>query len=357
MSKDLYVIAEQRDGNIAKVTLELLGEATILAADLKEKVYAVLMGNNVKDRAQELIEAGADGVIVVEDPMLEEYVTEPYAKALTAVIKNYDPNIVLFGATSIGRDLAPRVAARVHTGLTADCTHLDIDMNKYFDFLHATSTADTDSIAKRLGMDDVTLKMTRPAFGGNVMATIRCADYRPQMATVRPGVMKKIAPVAGKQGTVEEFKVDFTPEDMNVTINEVVKDTKKAVDITEAKVLVSGGRGIGSPEFFGELKKVADLLGGEISSSRANVDAGWIERDRQVGQTGKTVRPELYMACGISGAIQHIAGMENSECVIAINKNDTAAIFEVSDLGIVGDVKVIIPKLAEALEKYKAENN
>ena len=357
MSKDLYVIAEQRDGNIAKVTLELLGEATILAADLKEKVYAVLMGNNVKDRAQELIEAGADGVIVVEDPMLEEYVTEPYAKALTAVIKNYDPNIVLFGATSIGRDLAPRVAARVHTGLTADCTHLDIDMNKYFDFLHATSTADTDSIAKRLGMDDVTLKMTIPAFGGNVMATIRCADYRPQMATVRPGVMKKIAPVAGKQGTVEEFKVDFTPEDMNVTIKEVVKDTKKAVDITEAKVLVSGGRGIGSPEFFGELKKVADLLGGEISSSRANVDAGWIERDRQVGQTGKTVRPELYMACGISGAIQHIAGMENSECVIAINKNDTAAIFEVSDLGIVGDVKVIIPKLAEALEKYKAENN
>ena len=357
MSKDLYVIAEQRDGNIAKVTLELLGEATILAADLKEKVYAVLMGNNVKDRAQELIEAGADGVIVVEDPMLEEYVTEPYAKALTAVIKNYDPNILLFGATSIGRDLAPRVAARVHTGLTADCTHLDIDMNKYFDFLHATSTADTDSIAKRLGMDDVTLKMTRPAFGGNVMATIRCADYRPQMATVRPGVMKKIAPVAGKQGTVEEFKVDFTPEDMNVTIKEVVKDTKKAVDITEAKVLVSGGRGIGSPEFFGELKKVADLLGGEISSSRANVDAGWIERDRQVGQTGKTVRPELYMACGISGAIQHIAGMENSECVIAINKNDTAAIFEVSDLGIVGDVKVIIPKLAEALEKYKAENN
>ena len=357
MSKDLYVIAEQRDGNIAKVTLELLGEATVLAADLKEKVYAVLMGDNIKDKAQELIEAGADGVIVIDDPMLAEYVTEPYAKALTAVIKNYDPNIVLFGATSIGRDLAPRVAARVHTGLTADCTHLDIDMNKYFEFLHATSTADTDSIEKKLGMDDITFKMTRPAFGGNVMATIRCADYRPQMATVRPGVMKKIEPQVGKQGTVEEFKVEFTPADMNVTIKEVVKDTKKAVDITEAKVLVSGGRGIGSPEFFGELKKVADLLGGEISSSRANVDAGWIERDRQVGQTGKTVRPDLYMACGISGAIQHIAGMENSECVIAINKNDTAAIFEVADLGIVGDVKVIIPKLEEALKKYQAENN
>ena len=249
MSKDLYVIAEQRDGEIAKVTLELLGEATILAADLGEKVYAVLMGDQIKDKAQSLIEAGADGVIVIEDPMLKEYVTEPYAKALTAMIKKYDPNIVLFGATSIGRDIAPRVAARVHTGLTADCTHLDINMNKYFEFLKATSTADTDSIEKKLGMDDVTLKMTRPAFGGNVMATIRCADYRPQMATVRP---------------------------------------------------------------------------------------------------------ELYMACGISGAIQHIAGMENSECVIAINKNDTAAIFDVSDLGIVGDVKVIIPKLIDALTKYKA---
>lgn len=356
MSKDIYVVAEQRDGNIAKVTMELLGEATKLAGELGEKVYAVLMGDQIKDRAQSLIEGGADGVVVVEDPMLAEYVTEPYAKALTAVIKNYDPNIVLFGATSIGRDLAPRVAARVHTGLTADCTRLDVNMDNYFEFLHATSNADTDAIAKRLGMDDMNLKMTRPAFGGNVMATIRCADHRPQMATVRPGVMKKLDPQVGKEGTVEEFKVEFEAADMNVTIKEVVKETKKAVDITEAKVLVSGGRGIGSPEFYDELQKVADLLGGEISSSRANVDAGWIARDRQVGQTGKTVRPDLYMACGISGAIQHIAGMENSECVIAINKNDTAAIFEVADLGIVGDVKVIIPKLIEALAKYKEIN-
>lgn len=355
MSKDLYVIAEQRDGNIAKVTLELLGEATKLAADLGEKVIGVLMGDQIKDKAQELVEAGADEVIVIEDPMLAEYVTEPYTKALTAMIKEYDPNIVLFGATSIGRDLAPRVAARVHTGLTADCTHLDIDMNKYFEFLKATSTADTAAIERKLGMDDKTLKMTRPAFGGNVMATIRCADHRPQMATVRPGVMKKLDTQSGKEGKIEEFKVEFTDTDMNVTIKEVVKETKKAVDITDAKVLVSGGRGIGSPEFYDELQKVADLLGGEISSSRANVDAGWIAKDRQVGQTGKTVRPELYMACGISGAIQHIAGMENSECVIAINKNDTAAIFDVSDLGIVGDVKVVIPKLIDALKKYKAE--
>ena len=356
MAKDLYVIAEQRDGHIQKVSLELLGEATKLAKELGENVVGVILGSDIKDKAQELIEHGASKVIVVDDPMLKEYVTEPYAKALTALIKNYEPNIVLFGATSIGRDIAPRVAARVHTGLTADCTRLDVDMNEYFDYLHAVSNADTAAIEKRLGMDDKTLKMTRPAFGGNVMATIRCADHRPQMATVRPGVMKKLDAVVGKEGTVEEFKVEFEAADMNVTIKEVVRETKKAVDITEAKVLVSGGRGIGSPEFFDELQKVADLLGGEISSSRANVDAGWIARDRQVGQTGKTVRPDLYMACGISGAIQHIAGMESSECVIAINKNDTAAIFEVADLGIVGDVKVIIPKLIDALAKYQEEN-
>ena len=358
MAKDLFVIAEQRDGHIQKVSLELLGEATKLAKELGENVVGVILGSNIKDKAQELIEHGASKVIVVDDPMLAEYVTEPYAKALTAMIKEYDPNIVLFGATSIGRDIAPRVAARVHTGLTADCTRLDIDMNEYFDYLHAVSNADTNAIEKRLGMDDKTLKMTRPAFGGNVMATIRCADYRPQMATVRPGVMKKLDVIEGATGIVEEFKVEFTPEDMNVTIREVVKATHKAVDITEAKVLISGGRGIGSPEFFGTLQEVADLIdGAEISSSRANVDAGWIARDRQVGQTGKTVRPELYIANGISGAIQHLAGMENSECIIAINKNDTAAIFEVSDLGIVGDVKVIIPKLIDALKAYHEAND
>ena len=358
MAKDLFVIAEQRDGHIQKVSLELLGEATKLAGELGEQVVGVLLGSDIKDKAQELIEHGAQKVIVIDDPMLKEYVTEPYTKALTAMIKEYDPNIVLFGATSIGRDIAPRVAARVHTGLTADCTRLDIDMNEYFDYLHVASNADTKAIEAKLGMDDKTLKMTRPAFGGNVMATIRCADYRPQMATVRPGVMKKLDVIEGATGEVEEFKVEFTPEDMNVTIREVVKATHKAVDITEAKVLVSGGRGIGSPEFFGTLQEVADLIeGAEISSSRANVDAGWIARDRQVGQTGKTVRPELYIANGISGAIQHLAGMENSECIIAINKNDTAAIFEVSDLGIVGDVKVIIPKLIDALKAYHEAND
>lgn len=329
MSKDIYVVAEQRDGIVAKVGLELIGEATKLAADLDQKVVAVLMGDKIKDKAQSLIEAGADEVVYVEDPMLAEYVTEPYAKALTAVIKECDPEIVLYGATSIGRDLAPRVASRIHTGLTADCTKLDIDPETKL------------------------LMMTRPAFGGNIMATILCKNHRPQMATVRPGVMRRLEKDDARTGTIREIKVEFVPSDMNVVIREVVKATHKTTDITEAKYLVSGGRGIGSPEAFNVLKELADVLGGEISSSRANVDAGWAPKDRQVGQTGKTVRPDLYLACGISGAIQHVAGMEGAECVIAINKNDTAPIFDVSDLGIVGDVKVIIPKLTEALKKYK----
>ena len=331
MSKDVYVLAEQRDGVIQKVSIELIGKATELAADLGQKVVAVLLGSNIKDKADVLIKHGADKVIVVDDPMLAEYVTEPYAKALYEVIKACDPEIVLYGATSIGRDLAPRVSARVHTGLTADCTKLAI--NEETKLLH----------------------MTRPAFGGNIMATIVCKNHRPQMATVRPGVMKALDRDEARTGEVVDFKVELTAADMNVTVREVVKEDKKSVDITEAKVLVSGGRGIGSPEFFGELQKLADVLGGEVSSSRANVDAGWIEKDRQVGQTGKTVRPDLYVACGISGAIQHVAGMESSEYIVAINSNDTAPIFDVADLGIVGDVKAIIPRLTEAIAKRKAE--
>lgn len=331
MSRDIYVVVEQRDGNIQKVGLELIGKATELAADLGEKVVAVLLGDGIKDKAEICIQHGADEVVVVDDPMLKEYVTEPYAKALYEVIKACDPNIMLYGASAIGRDLAPRVSARVHTGLTADCTKLDIDP------------------ATKL------LAMTRPAFGGNIMATILCENYRPQMATVRPGVMKALPKDETRKGEVKEIKVAFTPADMNVKIREVVKSSKKSVDITEAKILVSGGRGIGSAAGFDMLRDLADVLGGEISSSRANVDAGWISKDRQVGQTGKTVRPDLYMACGISGAIQHLAGMEGSELIIAINKNESAPIFDVADLGIVGDVKTIIPKLTEAVKKVKAE--
>jgi len=352
MSRDIYVVAEQRDGIIEKVSLELIGEARRLAAELGQDVYAVLIGDKIKDKAQSLIEDGADGVVVVEDPMLKEYVTEPYAKALTKVLQEQKPEIVLFGATSIGRDLAPRVAARLKTGLTADCTRLDIKVSSYIEYCKNNTTLDTSNMDPN--DPDVLLKQTRPAFGGNVMATILCKKTKPQMATVRPGVMQRVERDKSRKGEIKEIKVDFVPADMNVTIREVVKATHKATDIIDAKYLISGGRGIGGPEFYDKIRELADLLGGDWSSSRANVDAGWAPKDRQVGQTGKTVRPELYMACGISGAIQHQAGMDQSECIIAINKNDTAAIFEIADLGIVGDVKVILPKLIDAVAKYKA---
>lgn len=329
MNRDIYVVVEQVDGVVQKVGIELIGIATKLAADLEQKVVAVLLGDKVKGLADTLIQHGAEKVIYVEDPMLGVYATEPYTKALNAIIEAKNPEIVLYGATSIGRDLAPRVSARVHTGLTADCTKLEIDPETKL------------------------LLMTRPAFGGNIMATIICKEHKPQMATVRPGVMQALPKDSSRTGEVEEFKVDFVPEDMNITIREVVKSTHAKVDITESKVLVSGGRGIGSADYFDVLKELADELGGLVTSSRANVDAGWIGRERQVGQTGKTVRPDLYMACGISGAIQHLAGMEDSEFIIAINKDTHAPIFGVADLGIVGDVHKIIPLV---IEKVKAIN-
>ena len=331
MSRDVYVFAEQRDGELQKVGIELVGKARELADDLGQQVAAVLLGSGVKDKAQELIACGADKVVVVDDVMLEEYVTEPYTKALTAVINAKDSEIVLYGASSIGRDLAPRVSARIHTGLTADCTALEIDEETKL------------------------LMMTRPAFGGNIMATIVCEDFRPQMATVRPGVMKALESDASRSGEVEEFKVKFSDADMNVKVRETVKTAHKSVDITEAKILVSGGRGIGSAEKFKMLEELAGVMEGEVSSSRACVDSGWISADRQVGQTGKTVRPELYLACGISGAIQHAAGMENSDFIVAINRDEDAPIFDIADLGIVGDLNAIVPKLTEAVKAVKAK--
>ena len=328
MSKHVYIFAEQRDGELSKISFELLGKARELADYLGEKVVAVLAGHEIMGLAKRLIAAGADEVVAVDDAMLAEYITEPYTKAIAAVIKERDPEIFLFGATAIGRDLAPRVSARIHTGLTADCTGLAIDP------------------------ETRNLLMTRPAFGGNIMATIVCADYRPQMATVRPGVMNVCAINPGRIGTVTPCSVPFDKADMNVNIIKVVRQSKKVTDITEAKVLVSGGRGIGKPERFQMLGELAALLGGEVSSSRANVDAGWISKDRQVGQTGKTVRPNLYLACGISGAVQHLAGMEDSDLIIAINKDESANIFDVADVGIVGDVNVIVPKLIEAIRRY-----
>ncbi len=331
MSKDIFVFVEQRSGKLQSIGYELLGEANSLAQDLRQNVVAVLLGHNVKGFSEELISYGADEVIVVDNPILEEYMTEPYAKAISAIIREREPEIFLFGATSIGRDLAPRLSARIKTGLTADCTALSIDP------------------------DSKLLMMTRPAFGGNLMAVIQCKNHRPQMATVRPGVMQMMEPDNSRSGTTQVMDIPFKKSDRTVEILEVIPKTKNTIDITQAKCLVSGGRGIGCKDNFSKLYELADALGGEVSSSRAPVDLGWIEKERQVGQTGKTVRPDLYLACGISGAIQHVAGMENSNCVIAINKNETAPIFGVADLGIVGDVNVILPKLTDAVKKAKAE--
>lgn len=336
--KGVFVFAQQVDGVINNVALELTSEATKLAAALKTDVTAVLLGHNVKGLADELAKYGADKVLVVDDPALETYTTEPYAHAMDEIIKNYKPDIVLYGATAIGRDLAPRVSARVATGLTADCTVLEID-----EFKNALGNVNKGYEGKLF------LNATRPAFGGNLMATIVCPDNKPQMATVRPGVMQKIEPKDAK-ANVEEVKVDFTKNNKCVEVLEVVKAVKDKVDISEAKILVSGGRGVGSAENFKLLEDLAEAIGGEVSASRACVDAGWVAKDIQVGQTGKTVRPNVYFAIGISGAIQHAAGMEESDLIIAINKDESAPIFSFADYGVVGDLNKIVPLLTEAIK-------
>lgn len=342
--KGVYVFAQQVDNEISGIAFELLGKGKELAAKLDTEVVAVLIGHQIKGLADKLAEYGADKVIVVDDPELEVYRTEPYAHALSSVINQYKPEIVLVGATAIGRDLGPTVSARVATGLTADCTVLEIG-----DF----------PLEPKPGVEQKhnQLLMTRPAFGGNTIATIACPDTRPQMATVRPGVMQKIDPIAGAKAVVEEFNPGFTPNDRYVTIKEVVKAVSDTVDIMDAKVLVSGGRGVGSPENFKILEELAEVMGGTVSCSRAVVDSGWKPKDLQVGQTGKTVRPQIYFAIGISGAIQHVAGMEESDLIVAINKDDSAPIFEVADYGIVGDLNKIVPALTAALKAEKAAKN
>ena len=335
--KGVYIYAQQVDNKLSDIAFELVGKAKELAADLNTEVTAVLLGSNVKALATELGEYGADKVIVVDNPALETYRTEPYAQALVSVINEYKPEIMLVGATAIGRDLGPTVSARVKTGLTADCTKLEIG-----DF----------PINAMPGQEQKhnQLLMTRPAFGGNTIATIACPDNRPQMATVRPGVMQKKAPVPGAKAEVIEFNPGFVPNDKYVEIKEIVKSVAETVDIQAAKILVSGGRGVGSPENFAMLDELAEVLGGTVSCSRAVVDNGWKPKDLQVGQTGKTVRPQVYFAIGISGAIQHVAGMEESDIIIAINKDPDAPIFDVADYGIVGDALKIVPKLTEAIK-------
>ena len=338
--KGVFVFAQQVDNVLDGVAFELLGKGKDLAKDLNTEVTAVLIGSGVKGLADQLAEYGADRVIVVDDPELKEYRTEPYAHALASVINEFKPEIMLVGATAIGRDLGPTVSARVKTGLTADCTSLEIG-----DFpLVATPGKEDEQKHNQL-------LMTRPAFGGNTIATIACPDNRPQMATVRPGVMQKIAPISGAKANVVEFNPGFTPNNRYVEILNVVKAVKNTANIMDAKILVSGGHGVGSKENFKLLEDLAEVLGGTVSCSRAVVENGWQPVDLQVGQTGKTVRPQIYFAIGISGAIQHVAGMEESDLIVAINKDEDAPIFDVADYGLVGDLNKIVPALTAALKE------
>ena len=341
--KGVFVFAQQVDNVLDGVAFELLGKGKDLAKDLNTEVTAVLIGSGVKGLADQLAEYGADRVIVVDDPELKEYRTEPYAHALASVINEYKPEIMLVGATAIGRDLGPTVSARVKTGLTADCTSLEIG-----DFpLVAAPGKESEQKHNQL-------LMTRPAFGGNTIATIACPEFRPQMATVRPGVMQKLDREAGRKAEVIEFNPGFTPDNKYVEILEIVKAVSDVADIMDAKILVSGGRGVGSAENFKLLDDLAEAIGGTVSCSRAVVDSGWKLKDLQVGQTGKTVRPHVYFAIGISGAIQHVAGMEESDIIIAINKDESAPIFDVADYGIVGDLNKIVPMLTEKIKEAKA---
>ena len=330
--KNVLVVCEQRDGNLQSVSLELIGKARELADELKEEVIAVIAGKKVSDLTQELISYGADKVYYVEDDKLDKYITEPYVKVMTTIINDLKPQIVLFGATSIGRDLAPRVSSRIGCGLTADCTKLEID--------------------EEVGL----LNMTRPTFGGNLLATIQSPEARPQMSTVRPGVMPKQYEDKNRTGEVNKYDIDIEDKDINIEVIEEKLADKKKIKIEDAQVLVSVGRGIGSADNMKLAYDLAEVLEGEVSSSRAVVDAGWVEKDRQVGQTGKTVRPNLYIALGISGAIQHLAGMEESDLIIAVNKNPDANIFNEADVGIVGDINEVVPELIKKIKVAKASN-
>jgi len=323
--KDVWVFAEQRDGALMGVSLELLGEGKRLADEIGCKVCAVLCGEGVDGLVTELFEYGADKVYYAAAPELKTYNTDAYTEVIYKAILQYKPEIVLMGATHIGRDLGPCLAVRCETGLTADCTKLDIDP------------------------EDKKLMQTRPAFGGNLMATIVCPDHRPQMSTVRPGVMTKPERAAGKKGERIDLEATFKNGDIRMEVLEIVKAMKEMVSLTEANVIVSGGAGVGNAEGFKLIKQLADRLGGVVGASRASVDAGWIDHSHQVGQTGTTVKPTLYIACGISGAIQHLAGMQSSDYIVAINKSETAPIFEVADYGIVGDLYKVIPAILDAL--------
>lgn len=355
--KGIWVFCEQRNGELMSTDFELVSEAARLAKEIGCKVTGVVLGNGMEDAAKELGGYGADEVLVCDDPLLAVYTTDAYTKVLCDLVNEYKPEALLMGATNIGRDLGPRCAARLHTGLTADATHLDVDTKEYIEFLRKSSTLDVENV--NLDENDRNLKMTRPAFGGHMMATIICPRFRPQMSTVRPGVMKKAEFDQAKADACQIIKPAFsiTKEDIHVKVLSVEKAAKKMVDLIGANVVVSVGRGISKnvEEGIKLAEKLADALGGVVGASRAVVDAGWISSDHQVGQTGKTVHPKIYVALGISGAIQHVAGMEDSELIIAVNKNESAPIFGVADYGIVGDLFKVVPDLIKSIEAERAK--
>ena len=323
----VWVIGEQREGKINPVTIELIGEGRKLADQLGKELEVVIAGYEVEKEVKELLHYSVDKVYYINDPLLKDFTTDGYAISIANLIERKKPEVVLVGATSIGRDIAPRIAGKVGTGLTADCTKLEIDST------------------------DNKLLQTRPAFGGNLMATIVCPKNRPQMSTVRPGVMAKAVRNESETGILEVVTPELTEKMIRTRLVEVLPQEKKSVNLTDARIIVSGGRGLKRAEGFELIKELADKLGAEIGASRAAVDSGWIEHSHQVGQTGTTVRPELYIACGISGAIQHLAGMSDSKYIVAINKDAKAPIFSICDYGIEGDLYEIIPEMIESLNR------
>ncbi|HBF4046329.1 TPA: electron transfer flavoprotein subunit alpha/FixB family protein [Clostridioides difficile] len=323
----VWVIGEQREGKINPVTIELIGEGRKLADQLGKELAVVIAGYEVEKEVKELLHYSVDKVYYINNPLLKDFTTDGYAISIANLIERKKPEVVLVGATSIGRDIAPRIAGKVGTGLTADCTKLEIDST------------------------DNKLLQTRPAFGGNLMATIVCPKNRPQMSTVRPGVMAKAVRNESETGILEVVTPELTEKMIRTRLVEILPQEKKSVNLTDARIIVSGGRGLKRAEGFELIKELADKLGAEIGASRAAVDSGWIEHSHQVGQTGTTVRPELYIACGISGAIQHLAGMSDSKYIVAINKDAKAPIFSICDYGIVGDLYEIIPEMIESLNR------
>lgn len=353
----VWVFCEQRDGVLQSISYQLLSEGRKLANDIGVELCGVVLGSEVKeDYLKALGGYGADRVYYVDSPLLKDYTTDAYTKVICDLVQDKQPEVLLIGATNIGRDLGPRCAARLHTGLTADATHLDIDTGKYVEFLKTSSSLDLSK--QTFNYEDRNLKMTRPAFGGHLMATIICPRFRPQMSTVRPGVMQTQAfdEASAAKVVVEKVPTDLSAADINVEIVEIVKSTKKLIDLIGADVIVSVGRGISSdPEKGIALaEELAGVLGGVVGASRAVTDAGWLSADHQVGQTGKTVHPRIYIALGISGAIQHVAGMQDSETIIAINKNESAPIFGVANYGIVGDLFKVVPQMIAEVKAAKA---